>query len=79
MGVGRRERGKPETGDTTMNDFSKKTIRMLAKKGISLIGLQAIPDEKGSFLNSQRGYVVNDNGTCRVLLFLEVMKIAEGK
>lgn len=60
-----------------MKDFSKQTIKALAVKGITIIGLQAILDSKGSFLNSQTGYVLDDNGTCRVRLFLEVLEMAK--
>ena len=62
-----------------MNDFSKSTLRKLAQKGITLIGIQAIPDMSSSmpFANAERGYVMNDNGTCRVLTFSQVMKIVE--
>lgn len=62
-----------------MNDFSKATIRKLSSKGITLIGLQAIPDMTSAmpWANADRGYVMNDNGTCRVLSFREVLEIAE--
>ena len=61
-----------------MNDFSKKTIKALAARGITLIGLQAIPDTTSSmpWANASRGYVVNDNGTCRVLGFAEMLDAA---
>lgn len=48
-----------------MNDFSRKTIRNLAKKGIRLVGLQG--DE---------GYILDDNGVCRIRTFREVMELA---
>lgn len=62
-----------------MNDFSKLTIRRLAKNGISIIGLQAIPDMSSDmpFANASRGYVVNDNGTCKVWLFADVVRAAK--
>lgn len=62
-----------------MNDFSKSTLNKLARKGMFLIGLQAIPDMSSDmpYANAQRGYVINDNGTSRVLTFLEVMEIAK--
>lgn len=60
-----------------MNHFNKTTIKALAKKGIKIIGLQAIPDSNGSFLNSQTGYVLDNNGTCQVRLYLEVLEMAE--
>ena len=63
-----------------MNDFSKTTIRNLSRKGITLIGLQAIPDMSSAmpFANADTGYRVNDNGTHRVLTFREVLALAEG-
>jgi len=62
-----------------MNDFSKSTLRSLSNKGITLIGLQAIPDMTSSmpWANASRGYVVNDNGTCRVLGFADMLKLAK--
>jgi hypothetical protein len=62
-----------------MNDFSKKTIAALARKGIRLVGLQAIPDMSSSmpFANATRGYIVDDNGTSRVLTFNEVLELAK--
>lgn len=61
-----------------MRDFSKKTLKAVARKGVSLIGLQAIPDMASAmpYANAQRGYVVNDNGTCRVLTHGEVLGLA---
>lgn len=60
-----------------MNDFSRKTIAALARKGITIVGLQAIPDMASAmpYANATRGYVVNDNGTGRVLTFSEVMAL----
>lgn len=62
-----------------MNDFSRTTLRNLSRKGISLVGLQAIPDMASAmpWANAERGYVLNDNGTCRVLRFTEVMELAK--
>ena len=47
-----------------MSDFSYKTLRSLLRKGISLIGLQG------------DAYVLNDNGTCKVRTFSEVLEMA---
>ena len=55
-----------------MSDFSKTTIRRLARKGISLVGLQHIPGPCGG----DTGYVLNDNGTCRVVTFHGVLNLA---
>ena len=59
-----------------MKDFNAKTRRILAKKGIHLIGITAIPDDKGSFANGRRGYRVNDNGTGRVWTYHKVIDAA---
>jgi hypothetical protein len=58
-----------------MNDFNRATLAALARKGIRLIGLQAIPDMSSPmpFANATRGYVMDDNGTGRVWTFAEVI------
>ena len=48
-----------------MSDFSAKTIRALSRKGIRLVGLQG------------EGYVMDDNGTCRVWTFRAVLEAAK--
>jgi hypothetical protein len=61
-----------------MNDFSAKTIAALARKGIFLRGLQAIPDMASPmpFANATRGYLVDDNGCGRVWTHADVMAAA---
>lgn len=59
-------------------DFSAKTVKALAKKGISIIGKQYLP-WKGSCLNGIDGYVLNDNGTQRIKTFQEVLTMATEK
>jgi len=60
-----------------MNDFSRKTIRSLARQGISLISLTVIPDSGAMpFATGERGYILDDNGTQRVLLFSQVLELA---
>lgn len=61
-----------------MNDFSRATLRLLARKGIRLVGLQAIPDMTSSmpYANASRGYVVDDNGCGRVWTFQQVREAA---
>lgn len=58
-----------------MNDFSRKTLKALAAKGIKLVGLQAIPDMSSSmpYANATRGYIIDDNGTGRVWIHAEVL------
>ena len=55
--------------------FSKKTLKRLASLNIFLVGMQACPDENGSYLNSHTGYLISDNETGRLLTYLEVIAI----
>jgi hypothetical protein len=48
-------------------------VRARAKRGVTLQGLCSLPDEKGSYLSSVRGYHVADNGTGRILLHGEIL------
>lgn len=61
-----------------MFHFSKKTIRLLARKGIAVRGLQAIPDMASAmpFANASTGYLVDDNGCGRVWTFAQVQEAA---
>jgi hypothetical protein len=56
--------------------FGRKATTTLARKGIRVISLQAIPDERGSLLNSTTGYVVDDNGCSRIWSYREVVEAA---
>jgi len=60
-----------------MNDFSKKTLSALARKGIFLTGLTVIPNMASAmpFANGERGYLINDNGCGRVMTFAEVLAL----
>lgn len=62
-----------------MNDFNRKTLKALAIKGISLIGLTVLPDFSKAlpYACGERGYQVNDNGTGRVWTFSQVMDAAK--
>ena len=61
-----------------MSDFSAKTIRSLARKGIRLIGLTVIPNMASDmpFATGDRGYNVNDNGCGRIWTFTQVLEAA---
>lgn len=60
-----------------MKDFSKKTVSALTCKGITLIGLTVIPGTGDlPFATGDRGYILNDNGTQRVVLFNQVLELA---
>jgi hypothetical protein len=57
-----------------MRDFSAATIHALARKGITVIGLMALPT--GRFADYDRGYIVADN---RVLTHADMLVLAKGK
>lgn len=60
-------------------DFSKATIKALAKKGIRIIGAQACAAFDGDKFFTGVAYKLDDNGTHRIRRFNEVLAIAEGK
>lgn len=75
------ERGNPADAHTAqeapMNDFSKKTVAALARKGVKLIGLTVIPGAGDlPFATGERGYKLDDNGCLRIRSFSEVLEMA---
>lgn len=60
-----------------MSDFSRATLRSLACKGITLVGLTLLPGT-GSlpYATGERGYLMADNGTGRVWTFRQVLEAA---
>ena len=63
--------------NTITRDFSAKTRRALAKKGIEIINTTAIPGEGPMpWANATRGYELNDNGTHRLCTHSQVMAMA---
>lgn len=60
-----------------MQDFSRSTLRALARKGITLVGLTVIPGSGDlPFATGERGYKLNDNGCLRIRSFREVLALA---
>jgi len=59
-------------------DFSRATLSALARRGVDILGGQMLPDTTSPmpYANAQRGYVVSDNGTGRVLRHAEVLDLA---
>lgn len=60
------------------NHFSTSTRKALAKRGVRIVGITALPDATGSYLNSSTGYQLDDNGCQRIRTYLEVRAIAAG-
>ena len=63
------------THSTFAADFSAKIRRSLLKQGVRIVGITALPVD-GSYLNSQRGYNLDDNGTGRILTYFQVEALA---
>ena len=60
-----------------LSHFSAKTLRSLAKKGITLIGITYIPGEgEMPYATGETGYCVSDNGTHRIWTFGQVLAAA---
>lgn len=61
-----------------MRDFSARTIRRLAARGVRILGTTVIPavGDAMPFANGDRGYRVDDNGCGRILTFAQVLGLA---
>jgi hypothetical protein len=59
-----------------MRDFSAATIHVLAGKGITIIGLMALPTGRFAGSDWDRGYIVADRGTCRVITHADLLALA---
>ena len=60
--------------------FSSKTIKALAKKGISIDGLTYLPGEGDMpFATGETGYKLNNNGQRQIRRHMEVVAMAEAK
>jgi hypothetical protein len=57
-------------------DFSKQVLKSLKTKGIEIYGSTFVPDSNGNFCNGERAYLLDDKGTSRVRLYLEVLEMA---
>jgi hypothetical protein len=58
-----------------MRDLSAATLAALARKGVHVIGFQALP--RGRFCDYDRGYVIADRGVCRVLTHADLLALAK--
>jgi hypothetical protein len=59
-----------------VSHFGAKRVKALADLGITIVGIQALPDAAGSFLNSETGYCLDNNGEHQVRRYLEVIAMA---
>ena len=53
-------------------DFSRSIVRTLAKSGITIIGATTVLGKSGTYLDGERAYQLDDNGTHRVRTYAEV-------
>lgn len=61
----------------SMRDFNASTRKALARKGITVIGMQAAPAYDGDTSFSGRVYRLDDNGCCRMRSHAEVLELAQ--
>lgn len=59
-----------------VRDFSRNTLRNLAKKGVAIVGATMLPDANGGCANGEVGYSLAINGTHCVRTFREVIALA---
>lgn len=61
-----------------MNTLSKKTLRALSSKGITVFSTTLIPDMSSDmpWANASVAFKVSDNGTGRVLSLREILNLA---
>lgn len=59
-------------------DFTAKTLRALAKRGIELVSLQMLPGPGDMpWANAERGYLVSHDGCGKVWTFAQVLEAAK--
>lgn len=58
-----------------LSHFGAKRVKALAALGIVIVGIQALPDASGSFLNPETGYCLNNNGEHQVRSYFDVIAL----
>lgn len=58
-----------------LSHFGAKRVKALAALGVVIVGIQALPDATGSFLNSETGYCLNNNGEHQVRSYFDVIAL----
>ena len=61
-----------------MTTLSSKTLRSLARKGVTVLGTTLVPDMSSPmpFANGSVAFKVSDNGTGRVLSLSQILTIS---
>jgi hypothetical protein len=61
-----------------LRHFGRKAVSALARKGIRLVGLQAVPNMAAAlpFADAETCYCVDDNGCGRVWTYAQVREAA---
>lgn len=57
--------------------FSKKTLKALSKRGITVISATYVPGADGSYANGETAYMLSHNGTGILRSFLQVLEMAK--
>lgn len=57
-------------------DFSRKTIKLLKKARIQIIGKTWLPGKDGSFANGETGYKVDNMGTSQIKTYQDLLNVA---
>lgn len=65
------------TSQIVRRDFSAKTLRALAARGIEVVGVQMLPGAGAMpWANAERGYLVSQAGSGKVWTFAQVLAAA---
>lgn len=65
------------TSQIARRDFSAKTLRTLAARGIEVVGVQMLPGAGAMpWANAERGYLVSQAGCGKVWTFAQVLAAA---
>lgn len=59
-------------------DFSSTTLRTLQRRGIKIVSVQMLPGSGAMpWANAERGYLVNQGGSGKVMTFAQVLEAAK--
>ena len=72
----RARRVQDQLATSASRDFGKEVLAGLRKRGIRITGSTWLPGPDGSYANGERGYLLDDNGTGRVRVYSDVLRMA---